>query len=67
MLSSGTARAVTIAAAAPSANSDIATMESGSSDDRRCSVHSSAQTTSTTASASARQKSRAIRRAGSAA
>lgn len=51
----GRSRAVTIPAAAPSANRDEATIVSGSSEERRCSVHSSTLTTRTTAFSSAAQ------------
>ena len=64
---SASGREVTIPAAAPSAKSDDATIVSGSFDVRRCSVQSSAETTSTTAAASASQNCFAVRRAGSAA
>ena len=57
-------RAVTIPAPAPSANSDDATIVSGSFDERRCSVQSSTLTTSTTASGSASQNCTALRSAG---
>ncbi len=51
-------------AAAPSANSEEATIMSGFSEERRCRVQSSTLTTSTTASGSAAQNWLAARSAG---
>jgi len=62
----GPGRAETIAAAAPSANTEVATIVSGSVDDRRCRVQSSTHTISTTASGSAMHVDTAVRRAGKA-
>ena len=59
--------ALTTAAAAPSANTDAATISSWSAGVRTCNEHSSAQTTRTTASGSAAHVWAAVRSAGTAA
>ena len=61
------AAAVTIAAAEPSANTDDDTIWSGELLGRMCRLHSSVQTTSTTASGWAAQNRSAARSAGNAA